>query len=186
MSAEPPPVTPGIPAAGAADTALDAILAMPAADTPAEVGGDAPAALWVVCALGERRFAVPGYQVSEILPLMPIHFVPGCPPALEGVIEVRDALWAVLRLAALLDCPAGPVTRRAAILLARAAGLEGGLRVDAVEDLVEIGPQSLLAPPADLAPPLAGIVTGVFMHGGQPVLALDLEPLFAGWCGARP
>ena len=184
MNTEPP--TTGAGASSTADTPLDAILAMPATDAPAEVDGDAPTALWVVCALGERHFAVPGRQVSEILPLVPIHFVPGCPPALEGVIEVRDALWAVLRLADLLDCPAGPVTRRAAILLARTAGLEGGLRVDAVLDLVEIGARSLLAPPADLAAPLAGVVTGVFMHGGRAVLALDLEPLFAAWCGARP
>ena len=150
-------------------------------DTPAPV--DAPAAPWVVFTLGERRFAVPGEQVVEILPLVPIHFVPGCPPALEGVIEVRNGVWAVLGLAAILQCPAPPATRRAAILLARAAGWEAGLRVDAVEDVIQVPAPSLLAPPGDLAGPLTGLVTGLFMHRGEAVPTLDLGRLLAAWCG---
>lgn len=180
------PRSPGIAEPPPGDSPLERILAAPPRDPDAVVAIDALTAPWVVCALGERRFAFPGPQVVEILPLVPIHFVPGCPPALEGVIEVRNGVWAVLRLAALLDCPEGPVTRRAAILLGRAGGLEGGLRVDAVEDVLKVPAESFLAPPADLAEPLARVATGVFMRRGEAVLALDLERLLAAWCAGRP
>lgn len=165
---------------------LDAILAHPPADPDSPIAVASPTAPWVVFSLGEHRFAVPGEQVVEILPLVPIHFVPGCPPALEGVIEVRNGIWAVLGLAALLECPAGPVTRRAAILLARAAGREGGLRVDAVEDVLQLPAEALLAPPVDAPGALAGLVTGLFMYCGEVVPTLDLGRLFALWCGERP
>lgn len=169
------------PAAPAAT--LDAILEQRGrvgSDSPI-VAVDAVTAQWVLFHLGERPFAFPGRQVVEILRTPPIHFVPGCPPALEGVIEVRGTIWSVLRLADLLDTPAGAVTRRNAILLGRAADLASGLRVDAVDDVLDLAPDAILAPPADLPGRLPGLVTGVLQHRARAVLALDLERLFTAW-----
>jgi purine-binding chemotaxis protein CheW len=147
---------------------------------------DTVTAQWVVFAIGERLFAFPGRQVVEILPLVPIHFVPGCPTALEGVIEVRGTIWSVLRLGDLLDTSPGLVTRRAAVLLGVAGSLESGLRVDEVIDVCEVVVESILPPPVDLPGRLSGLVTGIFQHRGRVVLALDLEWLLADWCAARP
>lgn len=172
----------------AAPATLGAILAQRGhaeRDAPI-VAVDAVTAQWVLFRLGERPFAFPGRQVIEILRTPPIHFVPGCPPALEGVIEVRGTIWSVLRLADLLDVPAGAVTRRNAILLGRAADLASGLRVDAVDDVLELAANAVLAPPADLPGRLQGVVTGVLPHRGQAVLALDLEVLLRGWRDAGP
>ena len=126
------------------------------------------------------------YLQLEILPLVPIHYVPGGPPALAGVIEVRGIVWSVLRLASLLERPPDPVARQASILLGRAAGMESGLLVDGVEDVCEVAEDAALAPPADLPGRLNGCVTGVFQHRAGTVLALDLERLFADWRDGRP
>ncbi|WP_295579855.1 chemotaxis protein CheW [uncultured Lamprocystis sp.] len=149
------------------------------------VAVDLPTVQWVVFTLSGRTFAFPGTQVAEILPLPPIYFVPGCPPALEGVIDVRGNICSVLRLGDLLDSPHGPPTRRTAILRGRAADMESGLRVDAVEDVLEVAQEALLTPPDNLPERLQGLVTGVFQHRGQRVLALDMERLFQSWRDAR-
>jgi len=165
--------------------ALDAILDQRAGDRGGIVAVDVPTVQWVVCSLGGAPFALPGRQVVEILPLVPIHCVPGGPPALAGVIEVRGTIWSVLRLADLLERTTGPVTRQAAILLGRAADMESGLLVDGVDDVCEVAEDAVLAAPADLPGPLSGCVTGVFQHRARAVLALDLELLFAAWRDGR-
>ncbi|WP_295456698.1 chemotaxis protein CheW [uncultured Thiodictyon sp.] len=165
---------------------LDAILDQRASDPGGIVAVDVPTVQWVVFSLGGVAFALPGRQVVEILPLVPIHGVPGAPPALAGVIEVRGTIWSVLRLADLLGRVPGPVTRQAAILLGRAADMESGLLVDGVDDVLEVAEDSILAPPADLPGPLHGCVTGVFQHRARAVLALDLTRLFTAWRDGRP
>ncbi|AUB80258.1 chemotaxis protein CheW [Candidatus Thiodictyon syntrophicum] len=172
----PLPADPPTPAA-----TLDAILDQRTHDGGAGVAVAAVTAQWVVFCIGERPFALPGRQVLEILQTPPIHFVPGCPPALEGVIEVRGTIWSVLRLDELLETAPGPVTRRNAILLGRAAAMQSGLRVDAVDDVLDLAPDAILAPPPDLPGRLPGLVTGVFQHRARAVLALDLERLFTVW-----
>ena len=180
----PAPNSPTDPLAPAAT--LDAILQQRAREGGEIVAVDAVTAQWVVFSIGERPFALPGRQVLEILQTPPIHFVPGCPPALEGVIEVRGTIWSVLRLDALLETAPGPVTRRNAILLGRAAAMQSGLRVDGVDDVLELAADAILAPPADLPGRLPGLVTGVFQHRARAVLALDQERLFTAWRDGQP
>ena len=165
--------------------ALAAALDLRRGNDQATVAVDAPTVQWVVFALGDRSFAFPGAQITEILPLPPIYVLPGCPPAIEGVIDVRGAIWSVLRLGDLLASESGPPTRHAAVLLGRTADLESGLRVDAVEDVLEVAQESLLAAPDHLPEALAGLVSGVFRHCGRPVLALDMGRLFQAWRDGR-
>ena len=160
---------------------LDAILQQRTRARSEIVTVDANTTQWVVFYIDDCPFAFPGRQVVEILQKPPIHFVPGCPPALEGVIEVRGTIWSVLRLGDLLEIAPGPGGRRTAILLGRAAGMESGLRVDGVDDVLEVAEAATLAPPADLPRRLQGLVTGVFQHRARAVLALDMERLFRAW-----
>jgi purine-binding chemotaxis protein CheW len=164
---------------------LDAILEQRARGTGEIVAVDIHTVQWVVFSLGEASFALPGRQVVEILPMVPIHFIPGGPPALAGVIEVRGTLWSVLRLADLLGRVTAAVTRHASILLGRAADLESGLWVDGVDDVLGVAEDAILAPPADLPGRLQGCVTGVFQHRARVVLTLDLEPLLMAWRDGR-
>ncbi|AHF03713.1 chemotaxis protein [Marichromatium purpuratum 984] len=132
----------------------------------------------VVFALGEQRFALPGARIGEILPLVPIHPVPGCPPALEGVISVRGEITSVLCLATLLGRPAPTPVTRGAILLASAREITSGLRVERVVDVVDIAGHDILEPPPTLPSMLARVTTGVFTAKAHTVALLDLERLF--------
>lgn len=72
---------------------------------------EAPTAQMVIFALGNELFAFPGANITEILPLSPIYFVPGCPPSLEGVINMRGDIASVIRLSDLLGVERAAIGR---------------------------------------------------------------------------
>lgn len=100
MDADPP-----VSAAAPAD-ALTAALEQRRGDQGIVVV-DAATVQLVVFAIGGRVFALPGAQVVEILPLPVIHFVPGCPPAIEAVIKVRGTIYSVCAWATCWRPPMG-------------------------------------------------------------------------------
>lgn len=132
----------------------------------------------VIFVIGETLLALPARSLVEILPLTPIHFVPGCPPALEGVINVRGDIASVLSLGDLLAIDHVPSIRGAAILLGQRKDIRSGLRVDRVEDVLDVTEESIQHPPDSLPEPLRGSATGVFEHLGQVVILLDLDRVF--------
>lgn len=148
------------------------------------VAVDAPTVKLVIFAIGERFQALPGYQVSEILPLSTIHFVPGCPPALEGVISVRGDITSVIRLGDLLGIEHGASSRQGAILLAQGTHAVGGepmrsgLRVDRVVDVLDVIEDSIQPVPETLTETLRRAARGVFQLDERTVILLDLDALF--------
>lgn len=139
---------------------------------------ETPTMKLVVFMIGDALFAVPGANVTEILPLSTIYFVPGCPPSLEGVINVRGDITSVIRLGDLLGVEHTPAARRTAILLGRGAAMDSGLRVDQVLDVLDVLEENIQPPPDTLSERLRNWTTGVFTYQGCSVLLLDLERLF--------
>lgn len=151
------------------------------------VAVDAPTVKLVIFAIGERLQALPGRQVNEILPLSTIHFVPGCPPALEGVISVRGDITSVIRLGDLLGIEQGASGRQGAILLAQGAcevggePMRSGLRVDRVIDVLDVIEDSIQPVPETLTETLRRAARGVFQLDGRSVILLDLDALFQNY-----
>lgn len=145
------------------------------------VAVDAPTIKSVIFTVGGVQCAFPGQQIVEILPLTTIHFVPGCPTCVEGVINVRGEIASVLRLGDVLALTHAPDTRQSAILLGQSLAtdpvIRSGLRVDQVLDVLDVIAASIQPPPDTLQEPLRTLATGVFLHQGRTVVALDLERL---------
>ena len=164
--------------------ALGALLAQCCARDAAPVAVDAPTVKLVIFTIGTQHLALPGAQVSEILPLSTIHIVPGCPAALEGVISVRGDITSVMRLGDLLGLEHAPPSRHGAILLAQSTQMisgepmRSGLRVDCVVDVLDILEDSLQPVPDTLAGPLRRATARLFQLGADSVALLDLETLF--------
>ncbi|MGP3699549.1 chemotaxis protein CheW [Rhodobacter sp. NSM] len=97
----------------------------------------------LVVVLGEDRLRLAGDAVLEILRPRPLTRVPGGPPGLLGLINLRGAVIPVLSLAALMGRPlsAPPPTAR---IVAVQAGQALGLLVDHVAGLRETGDEAAL------------------------------------------
>jgi len=136
----------------------------------------------VVVRLGQDWFAFYGERIREVLPSLPVHFLPGCPPSLEGVINVRGDIESVLRLQDLLALPVTEDGAESRILLAQAAGMRSGIRVEHVEDVLDVAQSSILPPPHTMPEHLRRFTLGIMTLGEHLVHVLDLEQLFAAYC----
>ena len=142
---------------------------------------DEPLVKLVIFALGDDQFAFLGEGIHEILTKVDVFFVPGCPPSLEGVINVRGDIESVIRPHDLLHLPASKADHTSTILLGSGNGIRSGIRVDRVLDVVDV-PQSTIRPvPTTLPEHLRTLVLGILRFQEQTVAVLDIDKLFADY-----
>lgn len=96
----------------------------------------------LVFALGTERYAIELSHLSEVLPHRECTAVPGAPPALLGVINVRGDIQPVVDLRRLLDLAPGTLTT-GYVLMLRDQDRQIGIRVDNVEEVRQIDPARL-------------------------------------------
>lgn len=88
----------------------------------------------MILTTGGERYALPLEQVSEVITDAPVAPVPGAPPQVAGVIQVRGDLRPVFDLARMLGHPAAAAESNTVVLFRR-QGREMGFRVESVEDI---------------------------------------------------
>ena len=143
---------------------------------------DEPLVKLVVFSLGEQWFAFRGEAIREVLADSEVYFLPGCPTSMEGVINVRGDIESVIRLRAVLGLPEIETSATSRILLAKADAIRSGLRVDRVEDVLDVPLSDLQSPPHTLPERLRTLVLGIVMVRDQPVHLLDISRILADYC----
>jgi purine-binding chemotaxis protein CheW len=86
--------------------------------------------------VGGRRYGLQAAEVRELLRAVAVVPLPGAPPLMEGVINVRGRVVPVLDVRARLRLPAKPVEPTDHLIVAQAGGRLVALRVDRATDLV--------------------------------------------------
>jgi purine-binding chemotaxis protein CheW len=111
--------------------------------------------------------------IQEIIPLRPATRLPGAPPYVRGLINVRGVIVTVLDLGARLDPSRTPVTK-GSILLVRYRERLVGVAVDAVVDVrrLEIGHEHAGNGDRD-----HGIIAGTVPVDEGALTVLDLDVL---------
>lgn len=142
---------------------------------------ETPMVQLVFFALGEDWFAFHGEKVREILVSAETFFIPGGPPSLEGVINVRGDIESVIRFDELLQRPVPDRTGAATLLLGRAGAMTSGIRVDRVLDVADVPQDNIQPPPSNLSEALRPFVSGVLRHRDRTVTLLDMEGLFQAY-----
>ncbi|MBF0471895.1 MAG: chemotaxis protein CheW [Gammaproteobacteria bacterium] len=143
------------------------------------VNVDEPQQKLVIFTLGNERYAFPGKQIREILIQQPLFFVPGTPPALEGVINLRNAIVSVLRLDLLLNLPQGEdLSDKPTVIIGEGGAFYSGIRVDRVLDVMDV-PQSFIHPPPSTLPPkILEVASGGLLLQKESIVIIDLDRLF--------
>jgi purine-binding chemotaxis protein CheW len=132
----------------------------------------------IVFELGGLRVGLAAAAVREVHRAVTIVPLPGAPPAVEGVIDVRGELVAVLDLRTRFGIPPSPVRTSDHLVLARTGGRTVALRV-------ESSPEWLPLPAAEIEPVTAiarGLphVAGIARTPGGLVLIHDLDTFLSG------
>jgi purine-binding chemotaxis protein CheW len=161
------------------ESALDQVLTQRRSAQEAVVNVEEESTKLVVFALGAQRYAFAGSSVAEVLGTRRIFAVPGCPPSLVGVINVRGEIESVIRLNELLGVALDGARTDTPILLGRGRTLRSGILVDRVIDVVDVLVSNILPPPSTLSAHLKGLVTGAVELAGDTVTLLDLDQVFS-------
>ncbi len=133
----------------------------------------------VIFALRDGLYAFSGTDVKEILPLGRIFYVPGSPPSVLGVINVRGEIESVVAINAFLGLPDSPRTPRSRIVLGARDGIRSGVLVDSLEDVVDVPVSSVMPPLAILDAARKDLVTGEVQYHDRHVIVLDIGKIFA-------
>lgn len=130
---------------------------------------------WMCFQLDGRWYAVNVLQLREVLPEVRVEPVPGAPPEVQGVLNLRGEILTLLDLRRWLGH--APAPQPGPVLIVEQGGQSLGLRVDAIGALLKRMPDDLLAPGPVAEPRLAVLLRGRAEADGQPLALLDFAPL---------
>lgn len=141
--------------------------------------------------MGGSSYALPVAAVREVVRLPQVTRVPGLPPFVAGLTNVRGRVLAVLDLRSLLRLD-GPRGDRLVILdgeqdgganpqvpSARGTRALVGLIVDAALDMVQLPAGGLEPLPPGFPPEAAGVLDGMTVLAGTPIALLTPSGLLA-------
>lgn len=145
--------------------------------TPVEAAAGQPGAAPHLCFnLGEQSYALPVGQVQEIRAMGRVSRLPGSPPWLVGVMNLRGQVIPVSDLRLRFSIPLGAWSLAPVLIVVITGGKLAGLVVDGVLDVADLPPDSL-RPPGEDRRGEAACVTGVASLGDAVVIVLDAAPL---------
>ncbi len=142
----------------------------------------APAALVQLAAftVGPHEYALDIMRIKEIINPLPITAVPKAPPFIEGVVELRGAIFPVVDLRKRFELPATPITRSSKYIVVGIDGRIVGLVVDAMTHMLRKAPGELRPAPAlGVGGEAAGFFSGVVHHEGKIVMVLDIDRILS-------
>mgnify|MGYP001586789213 FL=1 len=127
----------------------------------------------LVFRLDRSRYALPLWDVVEVLPAVALTTLPMAPAIVEGVIDVRGRLVPVLDIRARFRLPARQMDLADHLVLARAGLRTVALRADEAIELLHLDAQDV--EPIEPAVPGASYVAGVARTADGLILLHDLQ-----------
>jgi purine-binding chemotaxis protein CheW len=126
--------------------------------------------------LASERYALESRHVQEVHPLRELTPLPGTPPFILGIVNVRGRILPVLDLKKFFELPERGLTDLHRIILVRGHGVELGLLADVI-----VGVKSVLA---DSLQPSLPTLTGIRADylkgvGEERLVVLDLDRLLS-------
>lgn len=121
---------------------------------------------------GGDQYVVPLDSVQEVVPLVTLTRIPGAPPYVLGLMNLRGVLVTVLDLALRLSHRTEPVSSGVVLLVPTDSGGVAGCAMDGVRDVIP-APEEITRHPGNEGG--ARIVLGVADHAGESVVVVDLR-----------
>jgi purine-binding chemotaxis protein CheW len=124
-------------------------------------------------------FGVPILKVKEILQFEGATAVPGTPPSIRGVVNVRGAVVPIVDLGVKFGRGETVPTKRTCVLVVETAAAQGsltlGVLADAVNEVVDLRPEDIEPPPSLGTGVALDHVTGMGKVGRGFCILLDID-----------
>lgn len=129
--------------------------------------------------LDDEEYGLAILKVREIIRLLPITRVPRTPEAVRGVINLRGKVIPVIDLRMRFGLPEGEHTERTCIVVVQANGVEFGVVVDAVSEVVDVAAADIEEAPDLGAQVSTDFLLGIAKAQGSVKLLLDIDRVLA-------
>ena len=96
----------------------------------------------LIIGVGDTLYAVKASEIEEVVPMMSIHHCPDMPPFLEGFIDIRGELYAVVDLSKQFGGDRRQYVYSNRIILIRCQGRNLGFIVDEIVSVEEWHPDA--------------------------------------------
>lgn len=126
--------------------------------------------------LAYERYGIEASFVREVYPLRDLTPLPGTPPFVTGIINVRGQIRSVLDIKRFFDLPQRGLTDRNKVLLVRLGDTELGFLADAVLDVRALPAGAIRPAPATLTGIRAEYLHGVTADG---LIVLDVAAILS-------
>ena len=98
--------------------------------------------------LGAEVYGLPLEQLREVARVSHLRRVPGAPPGVAGLVNLRGEILCALDVRAILGLPARTSHESGFLVALRGFGEPLGLIVDSIADIYAVSPGDIEAPPA--------------------------------------
>ena len=134
---------------------------------------------YLTFALQEEKYAVSVTNVREVLELVPITKVPGMPPFMKGVLNLRGSVVPVIDLRKKFSLPESSGTVDTAIIILEIKKTEGimlvGALVDSVKEVIHIDTDQIEPAPAIGLNLDSDYIMGMFQHNNDFLIILNID-----------
>lgn len=139
---------------------------------------------YLTFSLGDEKFAIPVENVQEIVEFGQVTKVPGAPPYMLGIINLRGRVLPLLDTKIKLGLPPSVTTKRSRIMVLDMISDEGkalniGAIVDVAREVVEIFPNEIQPATEVTNLNASAPVTGIVNNGGDVTMIMDILKVFS-------
>jgi len=133
----------------------------------------------VVFSLGREEFAVEVTQVREIMRMEEITRMPKSPHFVEGIINLRGQIIAVVELAKRLNLEAGERDSDTRIIVVEAEDIKVGMIVDSVSEVLRVDAEEVEPSPTLATDISSAFLQGVVKKDNRLIILLDLTKVLS-------
>ncbi len=131
--------------------------------------------------MGNEYYGLSISLVREIIKPLPVTRFPKSPPYVEGVVDLRGRILPIINLRSMFGVDPLAETDDTRFVDLQLEGLNVGIIVDAVSEVMSI-PQNLI----EAAPPIIAGVEGKYLQGiarlnDKLIMLLDVDEIFGQW-----
>ncbi|MEH6556595.1 MAG: chemotaxis protein CheW [Oceanicoccus sp.] len=132
---------------------------------------------WVTFRLGKETYGVNVMQVQEVLRYTEIAPVPGAPPYVLGIINLRGNVVTVIDTRHRFGLPAGDISDQTRIIIIEADNTVTGILVDMVAEVVYLSQSEIESAPNVGSDESSRFIHGVCQKNNELLILVDLNKL---------
>jgi purine-binding chemotaxis protein CheW len=132
-------------------------------------------ALHVLFKVAGSEYVLPASDVLQMESFTSATRVPGAPPYVAGLVQIRGRVVPVVDLRARFGLQSAEPVLDTRVVVVQQGERAVGLLVDVAREVVSIAPENFKPPPEIVAEQAAGFVKAVAQVGGRLVMLIDCD-----------